>query len=139
MSDFTKTYSNGEVTIVWKPDLCIHSTKCFRGLPEVFNPRVKPWIDPGASNTLTIVEQVAKCPSGALSIDRPEAPLEAAAIAAATIDRPVVTIQVQQGGPYIITGPVAVKLPDGTEVIHSAATTLCSCGKSGTMPACDCS
>ncbi len=139
MSDFTKTYSNGEVTIVWKPDLCVHSTKCFRGLPEVFNPRVKPWIDPGASQTQAIVDQVGKCPSGALSIDRPEAPSTTEAAHAVPIDRPTVTIQVQQGGPYLVSGPVAVKLPDGTEVIHSAATALCSCGKSGTMPACDCS
>ena len=60
-------YTNGEVTIVWKPDLCIHSGNCARGLPEVFKPKEKPWITPEGSTTEKIIEQVKKCPSGALS------------------------------------------------------------------------
>lgn len=63
----TYNYSNGEVTIVWKPDLCIHSGNCVRGLPEVFKPKEKPWITPEGSNTQRMIEQVKKCPSGALS------------------------------------------------------------------------
>jgi len=64
----TKHYSNGEVTIVWQPHLCQHSGICFSGLPEVFDPRRKPWIEQNNSTTEKIVEQVKKCPSGALSI-----------------------------------------------------------------------
>ena len=60
-------YSNGEVTIVWQPGLCIHSGKCFRGLPEVFKPKEKPWITPEGSTTEKIIAQVKRCPSGALS------------------------------------------------------------------------
>ena len=60
-------YSNGEVTIVWQPDLCIHSGNCVRGLPGVFKPKEKPWITPAGSTTEKIVAQVKKCPSGALS------------------------------------------------------------------------
>ena len=67
MKEITKKYSNGEVTIVWKPNLCIHSGICFRGLGEVFDPRQRPWITPEGSTTEKIVEQVKKCPSGALS------------------------------------------------------------------------
>jgi uncharacterized Fe-S cluster protein YjdI len=63
----THHYSNGEITITWKPELCIHSGICFSGLPEVFDPRRKPWIEPDRSETHTIIEQVKKCPSGALS------------------------------------------------------------------------
>ena len=60
-------YSNGEVTIVWQPHLCIHSGNCTRGLPEVFKPGEKPWITPEGATTEKIIEQVKKCPSGALS------------------------------------------------------------------------
>lgn len=67
MKDITMKYSNGEVTIIWKPTLCQHSGNCVRGLPMVFNSRKKPWIDPMAATTLEIVEQVKKCPSGALT------------------------------------------------------------------------
>jgi len=64
----TKHYSNGEVTVVWQPHVCIHSGVCFRGLPEVFDPRRRPWIEQHASTTEKIVNQVRQCPSGALSI-----------------------------------------------------------------------
>jgi uncharacterized Fe-S cluster protein YjdI len=68
MDDITKKYSNGEVTIVWRPSLCQHSTICWKGgLPEVFNPAKKPWITPEGSITEKIIEQIKKCPSGALS------------------------------------------------------------------------
>jgi len=67
MSD-VKHYSNGEVTIVWKPEKCAHSANCFRNLPSVFNPRVKPWIQPHNASTQEIVEVVHGCPSGALTV-----------------------------------------------------------------------
>jgi uncharacterized Fe-S cluster protein YjdI len=60
-------YSNGDVTVIWKPDLCSHSANCVKGLPTVFNVRRKPWIDAHAATSQEIVEQVSKCPSGALS------------------------------------------------------------------------
>ncbi len=66
----TKKYSNGEVTIVWKPGICIHSAICWKhpnGLPKVFNPMEHPWIKPEAAATKEIINQVKKCPSGALS------------------------------------------------------------------------
>ena len=69
-NNLTKKYSNGEVTIVWKPSICIHSTICWRGkngLPQVFNPAESPWIKPEGAATSRIIEQVNKCPSGALS------------------------------------------------------------------------
>lgn len=62
-----KTYSNGEVTIVWQPKLCIHSGNCVRGLPQVFNSRIQPWINPEGASTNEIIAQVQQCPSGALS------------------------------------------------------------------------
>jgi uncharacterized Fe-S cluster protein YjdI len=67
MKDVTKEYSNGEVTIVWKSGLCQHSANCVRGLPGVFNSKISPWINAQGSETEKIVEQVKKCPSGALS------------------------------------------------------------------------
>ena len=60
-------YSNGEVTIVWQPELCIHSGRCARGLPVVFKPKEKPWITPEGSTTEKIIAQIKRCPSGALS------------------------------------------------------------------------
>ena len=67
-------YTNGEVTIVWKPGLCIHSRNCWKGLGAVFQPGERPWIKPEGADTASIVAQVAKCPSGALSTRMNDAP-----------------------------------------------------------------
>jgi uncharacterized Fe-S cluster protein YjdI len=71
--EIVKRYSNGEVTVVWKPAVCIHSTICFAGLPAVFDPRRRPWVDIQAASSDAIVKQVRKCPSGALSVFRNDA------------------------------------------------------------------
>ncbi len=60
-------YSNGEVTIIWKPDLCQHSGICVRTLPKVYRPKDKPWIIVENASTSEIIDQVKTCPSGALT------------------------------------------------------------------------
>ena len=70
MEEIVKEYKKGNLTIVWKPGLCIHSTMCWKeatGLPTVFNPFEKPWIKPENADTDVLVAQIKKCPSGALS------------------------------------------------------------------------
>jgi len=68
----TKTikYGNEEITVLWKPEFCQHSTRCWKQLPQVFNPSVKKWIDPNGAPADRIGEQVDRCPSGALSYIR---------------------------------------------------------------------
>lgn len=34
----TKEYSNGEITIIWQAEKCIHSANCVRLLPNVYHP-----------------------------------------------------------------------------------------------------
>ena len=65
--EITKTYSNGEITIVWKPGKCTHSGMCVKTLPQVYNPQAKPWITIENATTEQLKAQLAKCPSGALS------------------------------------------------------------------------
>ena len=64
----THRYTNGEITVLWQPEICIHSAICFKGLAEVFDPRRKPWIDMSQADTERIIAQVKNCPSGAISI-----------------------------------------------------------------------
>ena len=67
MDQIINKYTNGEVTVVWKPSLCGHSNRCFLGLPEVFDPGERPWVNPNGATTEQIIKQVRKCPRGALS------------------------------------------------------------------------
>jgi uncharacterized Fe-S cluster protein YjdI len=63
-----KEYQKEDITIVWKSEKCIHCGNCARGIAAVFKPREKPWIQPDGASKDEIIEQVANCPSGALSI-----------------------------------------------------------------------
>lgn len=62
-----KHYTNGDITVVWKPDICQHSTICWRNLLQVFNPRKHPWVNMEGADSETIIAQVEQCPSGALT------------------------------------------------------------------------
>ena len=59
-------YANEEITVVWKPEFCQHSTRCWTQMPLVFNPRIKKWINPDGAPATRIDHQVKECPSGAL-------------------------------------------------------------------------
>ena len=131
MDNITKKYSNGEVTIVWKPKECIHSGICFRGLNEVFDPRKRPWITPEHSTTDKIIEQVKKCPSGALSYYLNRDTEEQVKVEAETI------VETIQNGPLMVYGNVTVKDSAGTITKKSNATAFCRCGASGNKPYCD--
>lgn len=62
-----KEYSNGEISVIWKPELCQHAGICVKMLPEVYNPKEKPWIKAKNASTEQLKQQISKCPSGALS------------------------------------------------------------------------
>lgn len=72
MKNIIKKYSNDDITVVWELAKCIHSAIYFNGLPQVFDPRKKPWVNIEGADTMTITEQVKTWPSGALSFFKNE-------------------------------------------------------------------
>ena len=58
-----------KVVVRYNPAICIHAGECVRGLPSVFSLSRKPWIDGNAASAAAIIEQVKRCPSGALSYE----------------------------------------------------------------------
>lgn len=133
-NNITKKYDNGEITVVWKPAMCIHSKICWQatGLPEVFNPREKPWVKINGSTTERIIEQVNKCPSAALSFYFTNA--ETLTPEPATIQTKVEAIL---NGPLMVYGTIAVKDQYGNETTKEKTTAFCRCGLSGNKPYCD--
>jgi len=63
----TKQYTNGEITIEWKPSKCIHAAKCIKALPNVYKPTKKPWIIIENATSEALKSQINECPSGGLS------------------------------------------------------------------------
>jgi len=68
----THEYTNGEITVVWQPEICIHSANCVKNLPTVFKPKEKPWIRVENASSEEIMNAIDKCPSGALSYEKNE-------------------------------------------------------------------
>jgi CDGSH-type Zn-finger protein/uncharacterized Fe-S cluster protein YjdI len=114
-----KKYSNHEITIVWKGDLCIHSGICAQKLPHVYNPKKRPWIVIENATTEELTAQIKACPSGALSYyhnDKKEESTDPRAIQ---------------------TGVVAEKAPLIIELEAGKTYAWCSCGLSKNQPWCD--
>jgi len=132
MKEITKHYSNDDITVVWKPDQCIHSTLCWKGLVSVFNPRERPWIKIGGSDTDSIIAQVEKCPSGALSFYRNNEQKEERS----TTDVDTI-VEVTSNGPLMVYGNITVKHKNGEEDKKHRVTAFCRCGASSNKPFCD--
>lgn len=60
-------YTNGELTVIWKPEKCQHAGICVKMLPEVYHPKDRPWVKPENATTDQLIAQISKCPSGALT------------------------------------------------------------------------
>jgi uncharacterized Fe-S cluster protein YjdI len=132
MKPVTKKYTNGEVTIIWKNEQCIHSTLCWKGLNSVFNPTERPWIKPDGAPTQAIVDQVKKCPSGALSyVMNAEMDVESVKVDVETI------VEATPNGPLLVYGNILVKDSSGNEHKRNKVTAMCRCGQSGNKPFCD--
>lgn len=70
MSRRLQSYDGDGFTVTFDPEICIHSAKCVRGLPAVFDVRRKRWVDTSAASADEIEAQVHRCPSGALQFRR---------------------------------------------------------------------
>ena len=77
--DVELAYRNENIAVYWNSALCIHVGSCFMGLPEVFKPESRPWIEINMAEPEQIAEVVSLCPTGALTFERldggPQEPL----------------------------------------------------------------
>jgi uncharacterized Fe-S cluster protein YjdI len=124
-----KEYSNGDVTVVWQPEKCIHAGLCASGLPKVFRPTEKPWISAESATEEELVEQIKKCPSGALSYYiKGEENIE--------IMENGTKVDVMKNGPLLVHGTVEVN-NNGNVETKEQTTAFCRCGASSNKPYCD--
>lgn len=126
-----KEYSNGEVIITFEASKCIHSAKCVNGLPEVFNVTARPWINVEEAATEKIVNQVQKCPSGALGYYFKEKKAENKYSSSEQI------VEAIPNGPLMVFGNLEVKLPSGETKKTNKVSAFCRCGASQNKPFCD--
>ncbi|PCJ65314.1 MAG: hypothetical protein COA58_10675 [Bacteroidetes bacterium] len=130
MKEITKHYTNDELTVEWKPGKCIHAAECVKELPEVYNPKEKPWIRIENASTEELKAQIAKCPSGALSyFMNGEEDKEAQSMET--------KVEILENGPLLVYGTLKVSDKDGNTETKNKTTAFCRCGVSQNKPYCD--
>jgi uncharacterized Fe-S cluster protein YjdI len=148
-----RKYTNGEITVYWKPDSCIHASHCYRELIDVFDPGKRPWVDMYGAGTTEIINTVNLCPTDALSwkwneesrnndIDpsqtnhvnfrRPDLNIPTAAPVADPVK-----VKVMPDGPLVINGTFTVTYGSTKKEVRESIISLCRCGESNHMPFCD--
>lgn len=66
MDNNANVFSNDTITVTYEPRCCANAGICAKQLSDVFRNSVIPWIDLDGAQTDAIINQVKKCPSGAL-------------------------------------------------------------------------
>jgi len=126
----TKTYSNAEITIHWEPSKCWHFGACTRILPEVYDPEAKPWITPEKATTEALKNQVAQCPSGALSYSMNDN-------AVAKGEERKRHLDILENGPILSKKEMLVTYEDGSKETKFTRRSYCRCGASDNLPYCN--
>lgn len=135
MENIVKEYTNGEVTIVWKPALCIHARYCWQELPEVFDPQKRPWVNVNAADTERLIEQVKRCPTDALTYYMNN---EKEKNAEKSMENSCVIAEIIDNGPVvIIKSCVCVQQAGKADQKIENAVAFCRCTKSKIQPFCD--
>jgi CDGSH-type Zn-finger protein/uncharacterized Fe-S cluster protein YjdI len=125
-----KPYTSEDVTVTFIARRCIHSAECLRRLPQVFDTRRHPWIEPTAAGGDPIVAAIEHCPSGALHFERKDG-------RPAEIPEAVNTVTVRPSGSYFLRGDLELVIAGREEPVRDTRMALCRCGASANKPFCD--
>jgi uncharacterized Fe-S cluster protein YjdI len=145
-----REYSNGEITVFWKPSKCIHATTCFRELIDVYNPRKRPWVNMNGASTERIIEVTDKCPTQAIywkynkdldyvpgSVQSTEEELNPLTVKESKSEENAAKITLMKNGPMLVEGNFKIISAEGDELKPMIITSFCRCGNSKAQPYCD--
>ncbi len=133
-----RDYSNGEITVHWRPAQCIHSTICYSKLRKVFDPARRPWVNMHGASTDEIIEIVGQCPTDALTFTKDKNIQKKEEKAEVKKDeKNSAKIQIIHNGPALISGNFTITDVNGSKLAKANNIALCRCGKSSSMPFCD--
>ena len=67
------SYEGEGFTVTYEKDICEHAAVCVKTLPQVFDPKAKPWVNTSGASKQEIADMIKNCPSKALKfIDKTE-------------------------------------------------------------------
>jgi uncharacterized Fe-S cluster protein YjdI/CDGSH-type Zn-finger protein len=122
-----RAYSAPGATVYYDRGRCLHFAECVRGLPEVFDVKKRPWIQPENASAEQVAEVVRRCPSGALHYRLEEGPTEEP-------EQPT-HVEFVANGPINLRGDLSIDVPAGR--MREVRASLCRCGLTENEPFCD--
>jgi uncharacterized Fe-S cluster protein YjdI len=122
-----RAYSAPGATVYYDRGRCLHFAECVRGLPEVFDVKKRPWIQPENASAERVAEVVRRCPSGALHYRLEDGPPEES-------EQPTL-VEFVANGPINLRGDLRIDVPAGR--MREVRASLCRCGLSENEPFCD--
>lgn len=129
MANKVHTYEGEDIVVTYSLRRCIHAKECVHGLPAVFDPNRRPWIESDQAPADELAEVILRCPTGALQFTRKDGGAEES-----IPDQNAITIN--PDGPLYVYGNVEITLPDGS--VHTdTRVALCRCGATKNQPFCD--
>lgn len=125
-----RTYESESIAVHWNSTLCIHSARCLKALPEVFDAKARPWVRIEAADADAIARAVEQCPTAALTYTRLDG-------AAGETAPETTTVVPRPNGPLLLRGRLEVNDVDGETFLVGPRAALCRCGASQNQPFCD--
>ncbi|EAQ99720.1 (4Fe-4S)-binding protein [Maribacter sp. HTCC2170] len=129
--EIVKKYKKGDFSIVWKPKTCIHDGTCVRTLPNVYDPKGKPWIKQENASVQELKSQIENCPSGALSYEISSEQKTKETQMKST------KVLIKTNGPLLVYSDEIIIEQDGSEQKKERVASFCRCGASQNKPFCD--
>ena len=122
------SYPSDDLIVEYDAARCIHVKECVKGLPTVFDPNRRPWVDPRLASAEAVEDVIRRCPTGALHYQRKTGESETPA--------PTNEVRTAADGPLYIQGRLDMKQASG-ETTQETRVALCRCGASTNKPYCD--
>jgi CDGSH-type Zn-finger protein/uncharacterized Fe-S cluster protein YjdI len=123
-----RRYHSEDITIRYDVKRCIRADECVRGLPRVFDPGRRVWVDATQASAEEIANTVQRCPTGALHFRRTDGGVE----------EPIPRrneVRLTPDGPLYFRGELEIHTPTG--MLKETRAALCRCGASRNKPFCD--
>ncbi|MCX6246974.1 MAG: (4Fe-4S)-binding protein [Bacteroidetes bacterium] len=134
----SRSYTNDEITVFWRPELCIHSANCLIGLPGVFDSSERPWVNIRGASSKEIIKTVNTCPSRALLFMKNESVTLRKNRKKSRKPPKFARVQILKDGPAIISGNFILRDSDKKKIrLKTDKAAICRCGASHKKPLCD--
>jgi uncharacterized Fe-S cluster protein YjdI len=134
----SRSYTNEEITVFWRPELCIHSANCLIGLPGVFDSMERPWVNINGATSAEIIKTIDTCPSRALLYLKNAKTVVRKPRKKSRKPPKFARVQILKDGPAIISGNFVLRDPSKKKIrLKTDKAAICRCGASRKKPLCD--